>query len=287
VTAKRSMAPFGGDSVLRRGAGRARLADLYYRLLTGSRAGFAAVMIGTYLGLNGLFALAYLACGDGIENARPGSFADVFFFSVQTMATIGYGKMVPISLAANLLVTAEAGIGLFGVAVAAGLMFARFTRVDAGIRFSRAMVVNRHDGLPTLMFRLANERVDAVHEARVHLVLATDRVTTEGQSFRQLLDVPPVRSFTPVFGLTWTVMHVIDEVSPLFGLDPREQERAGTAITVLFSGHHDGLQQPVHARYTYDFGDILWGYRFQDVLQTLPDGRRAIDYDRFDEVEQT
>ena len=203
------------------------------------------------------------------------------------MATIGYGKMVPVSLSANLLVTAEAGVGLFGVAVAAGLMFARFTRVDPGIRFSRAMVVDSHDGRPTLMFRLANERVDTVHEARIHLVLAIDMISAEGRQHRRLLDIAPVRSFTPVFGLTWTVMHVIDEASPLFGLDPRQQERAGTAITVLFSGHHDGLQQTVRARYTYGFGDIQWGYRLTDVLRTLPDGRRAIDYDRFDEVEKT
>ena len=135
--------PFGrnADQVLRLSVRRAHPRDLYHWLLTTSRSRFAILLIGGYLGLNVLFALAYLACGSGIENARPGSFGDAFFFSVQTMATIGYGRMVPVSVAANLLVTAEAGIGLFGIAVAAGLMFARFTRASAGVRFSRSMVV--------------------------------------------------------------------------------------------------------------------------------------------------
>lgn len=272
----------GADQVVRLSSPHPR--DLYHWLLTTSRGRFGALLVGAYLGLNGLFALAYMACGDGIENARPGSFGDAFFFSVQTMATIGYGRMVPISVLANILVTAEAGVGLFGVAVAAALMFARFTRPSAGVRFSQSAVVTQLDGKPTLMFRLANERTDLIHEARVHVVLLRDEVTDEGHSYRRLHDMALIRSFTPVFGLSWTVMHVIDQGSPLFGQDQDSWERRQAVINVLFSGHHDGFQAEVHARHAYGPEDVAWNARFADLFRTLADGRRALDYSTFDDV---
>ncbi|MDR3437539.1 ion channel [Telmatospirillum sp.] len=272
----------GTTAVIRVNARAAHLGDLYHWLLTTRRSVFAAVLIGSYLGLNSLFALAYLASGNGVENVRPGSFEDAFFFSVQTMATIGYGKMVPISTLANVLVTAEAGVGLFGIAMAAALMFARFTRPTAGIRFSRSMVISKFDGVPTLMFRLANERNDQIHEARLHMVLMRSEKTAEGQSFRRLHDLSLVRSFTPVFSLSWTVMHRVDETSPLFGIACQDLIDSQSEVMVLLSGHHQGFQQEVHARYAYTAEDVVWGAQFADIFRTLPDGRRVIDFAVFD-----
>jgi inward rectifier potassium channel len=246
--------------------------------------GFAALLAGAFLAVNALFALTYLACGNGIDNARPGSFTDAFFFSVQTMATIGYGKLVPHGLAANSLVALEAALGLFGVALAAALLFARLTRPTAGVMFSRNMVVSRFEGRPTLMFRLANERNDQIDEARIHVVLLRDETTGEGHRYRRLRDLPLARSFTPVFGLSWTVMHVIDETSPLFGCPASELTADRAQIMVLFAGHHDAFQREVHARHAYGAGDIVWNARFADLFHSLPGGRLVLDQSRFNEV---
>ena len=258
------------------------LHDLYHWLLTTGRWNFAALLLGGYLGINILFALAYMVCG-GIENMAKGSLSDAFFFSVQTMATIGYGRMVPVGLGANLLVTAEAGIGLFGIAVAASLMFARFTRPTAGVRFSIHAVVQRFDGKPTLMFRIANERVARINEAYIYLVLARQEKTAEGHVIRRLRDLETLRSFTPVFELTWTVMHVIDEKSPLFGCTPDSLQQSETSLAVVFTGHHEGFQSQVHARHTYDCDHITWDHRFADLIQR-DEGKVILDYSSFDEL---
>lgn len=274
----------GSIRVGRLNARRVGIGDLYHWLLTSSRSKFALVLGTGYFGLNTLFALAYMACG-GIENARPGVFEDAFFFSVQTMATIGYGKMVPITTMANLLVTVEAGVGLFGIAVSAALMFSRFTRATAGILFSKKAVVTRLDGVPTLMFRLANERSDLIHEARIHVVLVRTERSVEGHEFRRLRDLSLERAFTPVFGLSWTVMHRVDADSPLSDWDGTDGTRPDLQILVHMAGHHAGFQQEVHARWAYSAEDIVWGMRFSDVFCDLPGGRRAIDYARFDMIE--
>jgi inward rectifier potassium channel len=274
---------WGGVEPLRRGFPRGRLSNLYYWTLTTSRTRFVALLLGVFLVLNLLFALAYMA-GGGVENARPGSLLDAFFFSVQTMATIGYGKMAPVGVVANFLVTAEAAVALFGVGVAAGLIFARITRPDAGIRFSRQAVITRFDGRPTLMFRLANQRSDQISEARIHVVLVREETSAEGYSYRRLRDLPLIRSYTPVFELSWSVLHVIDEASPLFGCSPEALAECQATLTVLFSGHHESYREDVHVRHLYEARDIAWNVHFADIFCTLPDGRRALDYGRFDEV---
>jgi inward rectifier potassium channel len=258
--------------------------DAYHWLLTTRPRNFALALIAAYLGLNVVFALAYLACDDGIANARPGSFADAFFFSVQTMATIGYGRMEPVGIAANLLVTFEAGIGLFGIAVASGLMFARFTRPTAGVRFSQKAVVTNFDGRPTLMLRIANQRSDRIHEARVHLTLIRDETTAEGVRIRRLHDLPLERASTPIFTLTWTVMHTIAPTSPLYGKTAEDLTASDALLLVVFAGHHSGFYQEVHDRAAYETSDIVWGARFADLFSELPDGRTAIDFSRFDEL---
>ncbi len=280
----RVLTRFGDTTVVRIGEKPRVFGDLYHWLLTSPRWQFGLTLVGTYLGLNALFALAYLACGNAILNAQPGSFEDAFFFSVQTMATIGYGQMSPAGIAANILVTIEAGLGLFGIAVASGLMFARFTRPTAGVRFSAKLVVTQYEGRPTLMFRLANERVDRIHEARIHLSLLRNQITAEGHQYRRIYDLTPMRSFTPVFGLTWTVMHYLDGDSPLAGLSAEQLIAEGSQIAVLFSGHHAGFYQEVHERAVYDAADIEWNARFADLFRELPDGRYAMDFGLFDQT---
>ena len=283
---KRLLNPDGSSNVVRLGRlGQSWLGDHYHALLTVPWPGFFAIISVLYLIANGLFAALYLACGDVIENARPGSFVDAFFFSIQTMATIGYGKLIPIGPAANALVAIEALVGMLGMAVAAGLMFARITRPNAGVLFSSRVVVTSFDGRPTLMFRLANKRSAQIVEAEVDLVLVRNEINDEGMVFRRFHDLKLARSRSPVFSLTWTVIHAIDHYSPLYGETAETLSASTSEILVLLSGHHEGFAQTVHARHVYSPEEIVWGGNFVDVFTVLPDGRRALDLDRFHDVE--
>ncbi len=283
VTRKPRRGAFGTTVHLDNVEGIGRLSDLYYWMLTTSLINFVASILAAYLGTNALFALAYMGAG-GVENMGRFVFSDAFFFSVQTMATIGYGRMVPVSGLANLLVTIEAGMGLFGMAVAASLLFARFTRATAGVRFTRNAVITLFDGKPTLMFRIANQRETRIHEAQIHLTVARQLDTAEGYSYRRLADLAPVRSFNPIFELSWTVMHVIDEESPLYGVTPLDMEESVAAVSVVFSGHHEGFQQRVHARHTYTQALIEWDRRFADIITRDKEGTVTVDYAHFDEL---
>jgi inward rectifier potassium channel len=281
----RILNPDGSSNITRLGLRRRGwMDDHYHHLLTVRWPFFFAIIASAYLVANALFALAYVACGDVIMNARPGSFTDAFFFSVQTMATIGYGHFIPIGPLANALVTLEALCGMLGLAVAASLIYARFTRPTAGVLFSSRMVITEFDGKPTLMMRLANLRLEQIIEADVHLVLVRSEISQEGMVFRRFHDLQLARSHSPIFSLSWTVMHHIDHHSPLYGETDETLRHAHAELLVLFMGHHEAFAQDVHARHAYSCDEIIWGGRFVDVFTTLPDGRRALDLSKFHEI---
>ena len=277
--------PGSGREILSIGLRTAPLRDVYHSLLTTTWPQFFALVLVTYLGANLLFATGYLAIGDGIEEARPGSFADAFFFSVQTMATIGYGKMAPRGIAANLLVTLEALIGLLGLALVTGLVFAKFSRPTARVLFSRNAVITRFDGVPSLLVRLANERGNQIAEAQAHLVLLRTERTPEGEEVRRAHDLQLRRSHSAFFAFTWLVVHAITPDSPLYGETPESLRTKDVDLVASMTGLDETLSQSVHARHAWMPDQILWGHRFADVLVSLPDGRRAIDYRRFHLVE--
>lgn len=284
--ARRLVRTFGaGRRVATVGLDRAPLRDLYHVLLSMPWPRFFALLVGLFLVVNSLFAEAYLALGDGIENATPGSFADCFFFSVQTLATIGYGKMAPRTLGANLLVSVEALLGMIGLAVTTGVVFARFARPTARVLFSARAVVRPWEGVPSLLFRLANARGNQIAEARLKAVLLREEVTAEGERTRRVHDLRLLRSESAVFALTWMVVHPIDASSPLHGATPASLREAQADIVVSLTGLDDGLAQTVHARHSYAAEDLVFGARLVDILGTAPDGTRIIDYRRFHEVE--
>ncbi len=230
---------------------------------------------------NASFALLYLAQPGAIANARPGSFADAFFFSVQTIATLGYGVMAPATLYANLIVTIETATGLMILALATGLVFARFSRPTARILFSRVAVVGPYNGTPTLSFRLANERRNQILEAEVAAMLLRDERTAEGVLIRRFYDLKLARYRTPVFALTFTVMHEIDRDSPLHGATAASLEADNAELIVTASGIDETIAARVHARTSYLPNEIVWGHRFADVIGWTDDGSRVIDYRRF------
>ena len=269
---------------LRRGlaaAGSGRMpSDLYHRLLTVSWTGFFAAMAAAYIFFNLIFGALYLLQLGSIANAAPGSFGDAFFFSVQTMATIGYGDMRPATLYGNLLVTIEVLLGLAGFAVATGLIFARFSRPTARVLFSNVAVVTRHEGIPTLMFRAANQRLNRIFEAQVAMSVARNEVTSEGVAMRRFYDLKPERARTPLFVLTWTVMHKIDAASPLHGANREQLVSQDAEIIVTLAGTDETLSQQIHTRHVYAAEEVLWGRRLADIMADGTGGR-TFDYRRF------
>jgi inward rectifier potassium channel len=276
--------PGSGREILSIGLRNTPMRDVYHSLLTTTWLQFFGIVLAAYLGANLLFAGGYLAIGDGIEEARPGSFSDAFFFSVQTMATIGYGKMAPRGIAANLLVTVEALVGLLGLALVTGLVFAKFSRPTARVIFSRNAVITRFDGVPSLLVRLANERGNQIAEAQAHLVLLRTERTPEGEEVRRVHDLRLRRSQSAFFAFTWLIVHPITPDSPLHGETPESLREKDVDLVASMTGLDETLSQSVHARHAWTPDQILWGHRFADVLVTLPDGRRAIDYRKFHEV---
>jgi len=258
--------------------------DPYHLVLTIPWTGFLCLITLTYLGTNALFAIAYLLGGDCIANATPGSFLDAFFFSVQTLASIGYGAMYPKTVYANSIVTIEAMVGLVGMSVLTGLAFARFSKPTARVVFSRVAVITPYEGRPVLMFRTSNKRRNQILEAQMRVYLMRDELTSEGQHIRRIHDLTLLRNHTPGFNLSWTVIHPIEESSPLYGYTSEALVQMNTSIVISLSGVDETVTQVVHARHTYAAQDIFWNHRFVDIIHFTQDGHRYIDYNQFHEV---
>ena len=257
--------------------------DFYHWLLGTSWTKFLLLVICVYLGTNVLFALAYLACGPGaITNTEPGALIDVFYFSVQTMATIGYGQMTPVGHWPNSIVTFEAFFGIVYSALTTGLAFARFTRPTAGVHFSKVAVVGIHNGVKTFKFRVANGRSSHIVEAQLRLWLIAESMTKEGERYRRSLELPLQRSESPVFSLTWTAMHTLDESSPLVEYLMQEPAQQQWHLLVTFTGYHESLANQVYARHVYLPKDVQQNATFVDIVTVSPDGGRVIDLTNFE-----
>lgn len=269
------------DEVLAIGlrAGWAR--DLYHHSLTLPWTAFVFILASVYLGLNVVFGSLYLLGHDAIANARPGSFADAFFFSVETLSTIGYGQMSPATLYGNIVMTAEALSGVMLIAVTAGLMFARFSKPTARVLFSKVAVVGPFNGVPTLSLRLANQRRNQILEARVSVTLVRDERTAEGDWMRRFYDLQLARQYSPIFAMSFTVLHAIDASSPLWDKDASSLAAEGAELIVTVTGIDETTSQTIHARTSYLADEIRWNRRLEDVFTQTKDGRRLIDYRRF------
>jgi inward rectifier potassium channel len=259
--------------------------DLYHYILGHGWLPLLGIVVSLFLATNTLFAAAYLLEPESIAHARPGSFVDAFFFSVETMATIGYGEMAPATFYAHVLVTVEALAGVLGFALVAGITFSKFSRPTAQVLFAEKAVITPRNGVPHLMFRMANWRHNEIAEAELRVVLLSNETTAEGDTMRRQVDLPLVRSRSALFALTWTAMHKIDGTSPFFGkLALATLASRDTELFLSLRGHDERLGQTIHARHRYRIDDVVPRARFVDVLSTLPDGTRVIDYRKFHEV---
>jgi inward rectifier potassium channel len=263
---------------------RTPLRDFYHALLHLPWWATIASISGAFLVTNALFAIAFLVVG-GIGHAMPESFRDAFFFSVQTMGTIGYGAMYPDSTAANVLVVLESITSLLLTAISTGLVFAKFSRSTARFVFSRRAVITPTNGVPTLMFRLGNERTNQLVNAEIRLVMVRTERTAEGGTFYRMLDLKPTRERALSLSRSWNVLHAIDASSPLAGETPASIAEKEVELQVMVIGLDDITMQTVHAAHRYFAKDIVWGARMADVLTETPDGHLQLDLRRFHDVE--
>lgn len=271
--------------VLTRGKQVFLFEDLYHKVLAMPWWHFFAYAAAGWVGANVAFAILYAARPGCIANAA--GFEESFYFSVQTLATIGYGGMYPATRYGHFVVVLEALVGTLGVALIVGVTFAKFARPTARVVFSSKVVCNVRDGVPHLVFRLANWRGNMVVEGQLRILLLLLERTKEGDIIRVPHEIPLVRDRTALFAMTWTPMHRIDQQSPFWGgenaLEKLREQRG--EIFLAFTGLDETIGQPIHARYRYRLDDIVYNARFVDVLTIADDGTRLIDYATFHDVE--
>jgi inward rectifier potassium channel len=259
--------------------------DFYHFILDLTWPQYILLLVSFFLVTNVAFALIYDLDPGGISNTRPGNLEDCFYFSVQTLATIGYGTMAPVTRFTHIVVVLEAIIGTLSIALIAGVTFAKFARPTAKVLFSDKVVVGPRDGAPHMMFRMANWRHNQMFDVRLRVLLMVNERTTEGETWRRPIILPLVRESTGLFALTWTAMHRVDEQSPFHGADALDKLRAmGGELFLSLTGMDETIGQTINARHRYGLDDIVWGARYADVIGVEPDGTRIIDYRHFHEV---
>ena len=274
----------GAPGVVKIGLETRYFDDIYHYMMEASWARLIVIIGVIYSTTNALFATLYVLSGDSIAGAEKGSFTDAFFFSVQTLSTVGYGVMSPKGPLGGVLVTAEAFIGLLGMAMASGLMFSKFARPTARVIFSSRVIVTTRNGKPCLVMRMANGRGNEIIEATLRVSVLKPEVTAEGERMRRFHDLVLTRNQTPLFTLTWMVIHEITESSPLFGETEASLREMSVRFIVTLTGIDSTFAQTIHARTSYFADDIVWGGRFVDVTSQLPDGRLQVDYTKFHDV---
>jgi inward rectifier potassium channel len=263
------------------GAPRSYGRDAYHWFLRQRWSVSLLVIAAGFLAVNAVFATLYWLTG-GIEGST--GWIDDLYFSVQTSATVGYGGMAPRTDLANAMMIGESVISLIVTALATGLVFAKFSRTTARIRFTSKVVVAPIDGVPTLMFRVGNERSGAMIETTIRVTMTRTEITKEGERYYRMYDLALVRDRTPQLTRTWTVMHPLTQWSQLHGVDPATVAAWETELGVSVTGLDETSMQTVHARKLYDHTDILWNHRFADVLTERPDGSLLVDLNNFDKA---
>lgn len=264
---------------------RFSLADPYYFILAMRWSTFLAVVLGVFLATNLLFAVVYWAVPGSISNARAGAFSDAFFFSIETLATVGYGVMTPATFYGHAMASTEIFVGMFLTALTTGAFFARFARPSARMVFSETAVVAPYGAGQALMVRVASRRLQGISEATARLNYFRNEAYGEGR-FRRFDELKLVRTSIPVLTLSWTLIHVIDEESPLFGMTDERMAAEAPAIMLSIRGFDEAISAPVNDRQTYRRENMRFGHVFIDMLRDLPDGMIELDLTRIHDTRQ-
>ena len=259
--------------------------DAYHWILSLSWPRFTGVVFGCFLLLNVIFAIAYSLGGGCIAELPPGSFVDALFFSVETLATVGYGHMYPVTLYGHAVTTIEIVVGMFWLAVMTGLIFVRFSRPTARLVFSKTAVIARFDGRPTLMLRVANLRHQAMVEAEFRLMLLLNQPVLEGDYVRRFYPLKLNFDRLIMFPAALTLRHVIDEQSPLHGMTVADFERSDARLMTSVVCVDSVIQAPVQSQHDYGWREIHFGKRFVEMYTEVDDGRLTVDYALLHEME--
>jgi inward rectifier potassium channel len=269
-----------------RGAPGGFWTDLYHRSMTTYWPVFFGTAALIFIVLNAIFGFLYWLGDQPIANVADNLPLplSLFYFSIETLATVGYGDMHPQTNYGHLVATVEIFTGMSFLAVMTGLIFARFSRPRARFVFAEHPVVGVHQGLPTLMIRVANARNNTISQATARLWLFRLENTNEGFQLRRYYELKLERQEHPMFTLSWTLFHPIDENSPLFGLTDADLAASDAALALNVSGVDDSSAQHLYARKLYSQQDIMWRYRYRDITSISPQGRLLIDYNKFHDV---
>jgi inward rectifier potassium channel len=274
----------GGRRIIAEGLERNIWTDLYVNAMTISWPAFVGALAVAFVALNFVFALIYDLGKAPIANAREGSLSDLFFFSVETTSTVGYGDMHPQTIYGHIVATAENFTGLLLLAVMTGLVFARFSRPRARIIFAKYPVVSRYNGEPTLIFRMANARSNFITEATAKLWILSPTVSQEGKRMIAFERMRLLKSENPTFALSWTLFHPIDDSSPLFGKDEDTLGETEMNFVVSIVGFDEASGQIVRARDVFTAQDVCFGHEYVDFIWLDEQGMRHIDYAKIDET---
>ena len=276
----------GGREFIAEGLNLNFWADISHRCMTASWPAFIGGAAVVFVAFNAFFAFFYWIGDQPISNVPGGAYIDYLYFSIETLSTAGYGDMHPQTHYGHFIATVELFTGIFSMSVMTGLVFARFSRPSARLLFADNPVISDHEGVPTLMIRLANERHNIISNANARLWLFKNIVSKEGQALRRFYELPLSRNESPALALSWTLFHVIDEASPLHGFTAADFESNNISLVVVVSGYDVVAAQTVHARKSYEHPEIRIGHRYAEILDTTEDGRLRINYGRFHETLQ-
>ena len=271
----------GGAFVLRgRDSRKLDWRDPYHLALAMSWPRFVATFLAVELSLNFIFASLYLAQPGSVNNVRPGSLSDAFFFSLETLATVGYGVMSPATLYGHIVASTEIFAGMTFMTIMTGLVFVRFSRPRARVIYAENAVIGHFNGERTLMIRVGNGRAHAMAETKASLSALISEWSAEGQFFRRIYDLQLSRSHIPIFGLTWTLMHRIDATSPLYPYDAESFPKFVTRLFLSIESRDPMLSAHVYDSKDYDPSEILFGHRYADAVAIDETGRTIADLSR-------
>ena len=275
----------GALNLFTTGAARFDLRDPYHLIATMSWSAFFGVFVASEVCINSLFALLYTAVPGSIANVARGSFLDAFFFSIETLATVGYGSMVPATRYGHVVSAIEIITGMIYTAVVTGVIFLRFSKPKAKIVYADQPVVANHNGIPTLMLRIANGRTHMLTDASARLSALMLETTPEGQRFRRMVNLELIRPHFPMFALTWTLMHKIDEKSPIHGLSAEALVRDGVRFMLSIEARDPALSAQVHDLKSYSADTLAFGMRYADAVYWDESGRTLADIRRCSAME--
>jgi inward rectifier potassium channel len=273
----------GGREIISTGLNTGVWSDLYHRCMTASWTTFFGGVLLVFLLLNGFFALLFALGDNPIANLPPEHPFYLVYFSIETLSTVGYGEMYPQTHYGHVVASTEMFSGLVYAAVMTGLIFARFSRPRARLVFARTIVIGQHEGRRTLMIRVANARHNTISDASARLWLIRSEVTSEGQSYRRFHELKLERNQNPIFVLSWTIFHCIDDKSPLFNQTAADLAALEASFVLSVQGHDENFASLVNDRWTYAFSDIYWNHRYVDIIEGEP-GTVRLNYRRFHDV---